>query len=435
VAEDIFLGPAFLGNTTAPVQLLLNTRIARLEMGGKAITIAHTADGRVVRARVFVDASYEGWLLPLAGVTTSFGRESVAVFNESVAGVLDEPHNASTPEHPFTSQHQLWTGLDPRWPNGSLIPLITPPPGPVGSGDDRLQAFNVLVTLTSNTSNMVQPWPRPTRYDPTQFELLRRYIAANNITSFYKTGLCCGGSLPALPGLNRSKYDVNSQKLDFQGLNWPYAKAIVDNDWAAQEAVWNAHRDLTLGAYYMLSIDPVFSEEMTQVGLPLDEHIACGHLPCQVYVREALRMVSDFVFTQADRETAVNKSDTVGMGSYSIDVMHGSTFASPLYGILQEGGMQAPSFLPPSLPPFQIPWRALIPRRAEVSNLIVPTAVSSSHVGFCAIRLEPTWLVLGESAGVAAALVAAGGGGGVVQDLDVPTLQARLRALGQVLEL
>jgi hypothetical protein len=127
------------------------------------------------------------------------------------------------------------------------------------------------------------------------------------------------------------------------------------------------------------------------------------------------------------------------MGAYSVDVIHVSRYAAASTGgstqedVVMEGGIQAPSFLPPSLPPFQIPYRALLPKRAEATNLLVPVAVSSTHVGFCAIRLEPTWTVLGESAGVAAAQAVKAGA--AVQDLDVGALQERLRELGQVLEL
>jgi hypothetical protein len=309
----------------------------------------------------------------------------------------------------------------------------------VGSGDGRLQAWNLRFTLTNDSANMLQPWPRPAAYDPARMELLLRYLTARNATTFTHTGRCCCAALPAPPGRPRTKFDVNSQRTDFQGLNAGYAEAIRAGDWAAQERILQAHRDLTLSYFYFLQTDPrlpaSMRASMSAFGLPLDEHVTCGHLPCQVYVREALRMVSDFVFTQWDVEVNTTKPDSVGMGAYTIDVMHGSLYAAadPAAGILQEGGMQAPSWLPPSFAPFQLPYRALTPRRAEAANLLVPVALSASHVGFCAVRLEPTWTVLGESAGVAAAMAARAGV--AVQDVDVGALQARLRALGQVLEL
>ena len=444
VALATFLGPAFLGNASTPVAVHASTRLTGITTSSpdgvnRRILAGVTAAGDTVEGGAWIDATYEGLLMSLAGVSTTFGREAAAQYNESVAGVLPEPHNASTPTHPFTSQGQLWTGVSPLWPNGSLIPLVGPPPGTVGSDDDRLQAWNLRFTLTNDTANMLQPWPRPASYDPATMELLLRYIRARNATVFTHTGLCCGGTLPAPVGRPRSKFDVNSQRTDFQGLNWGYAQAIRAADWAAQERILQAHRDMTLSYFYFLQNDPrlpaSMRASMSEFGLPLDEHVTCGHLPCQVYVREALRMVSDVVFTQADVEVNITKIDSIGMGAYTIDVMHGSLYAAadPALGILQEGGMQAPSFLPAGFKPFQIPYRALTPRRTEATNLLVPVALSSSHVGFCAIRLEPTWTVIGESAGVAVAMALRTGVD--VQDLDVGALQVRLRALGQVLEL
>jgi hypothetical protein len=427
--------PRFLGS--GKVNIALGSRIVKVTKNGAHIVSVTLVNGTVIPVTVVIDATYEGSLLPLSGVSYSFGRESTEVFNESVAGVLPEPHFNSTPSHPFTSQGQLWEQVSPYYPNGTtVIPLIGTPPGPVGSGDDRLQAFNVRVTLTSNLSNMLQPWPRPAMYNSSWVELFKRYVISHNATTFYQSGLGPGKSLPFPPGLTASKYDPNSQRLDFQTLNYGFAQAVAANDFNAQEAILESHRQLTLAYYYFLQNDPdlpqSLRDSMDGIGLPLDEHIDCGHLPCQVYVREALRMQSDFIFTQADREINFNKSDSIGVGAYTIDVMHGSIYPDKTYSILQEGGMQAPSFLPAGLPTFQIPYRAIVPKRNQCDNLLVPTAVSSSHVGFCAIRVEPTWMVLGESAGIAAAQFVQSGIQ-YVQDLNISLLQKRLVQLGQVI--
>lgn len=202
------------------------------------------------------------------------------------------------------------------------------------------------------------------------------------------------------------------------------------------EAAWAAHRTAQLGLYYFLATDEAVPASIRasayEIGLPLDEHVACGHFPCQLYVREALRLQGDFVFTQRDVLDDVAQPDSVGRGAYSIDVMHANLWRDAQSGaLLVEGGMQAPSFLNVSIVPFQVPLRALLPRAAECTNLIVPVALSSSHVGFNAVRLEPTWAVLGESAGVAAAFAVRDDVD--VQAIDVPALQARLWQLGQVL--
>ena len=434
IATSVF--ESFLSNVTVS----LSSRITSLTMSatpsGPRITGAMLADGRTVNATVFVDASYEGFLLPLSSVSFVYGRESNTTFNESMGGVLPPIHPVWTQDKPFVAQHQLHPSPDPNttWANGTVLPLLTAPTGvAVGRGDNSTQSYAFRTTLTTNTSNMLQPWPKPDRYDPLQFEFVRRAILFNNLTSFVSvTGT--GGALP------NNKYDNNDHTYgQFPGLSFPYPEAVASNDWAAQQAVWDAHRDAYLGLFYFLSTDPSlppgFASGSREIGLPLDEHTSTGHFPGALYIREALRMQSDYIFTQDAVENGVDQPDSCGMGSYSVDIMHHFRYPTgdPTNPVLEEGGLQGPSFLNKTIPPFQIPWRALIPKRGEATNLIVPVALSSSHVGFNAVRLEPTWMVLGESAGVAAAQAVQVGVD--VQALSVPALQARLLALGQVLRL
>jgi hypothetical protein len=246
-----------------------------------------------------------------------------------------------------------------------------------------------------------------------------------------------GGALP------NAKFDNNNHNLgQFPGLSWPYPAAVAANDWAAQEAVWAAHRAAYLGLFYFLATDPRlppgFASGAREVGLPLDEYRATGHFPGALYVRECLRLVADFVFTQREFEGGGGgaHADSVAMGAYSIDIMHHSRFVNGSGWVVEEGGIQGPSFLNKTVPPFQVPFRALVPKRGQAKNLLVPVALSASHVGFNAVRLEPTWMPLGESAGVAAAQLARNAtSGAAVQELDTAVLTARLRELGQVLSL
>jgi hypothetical protein len=376
---------------------------------------------------VWLDATYEGLALPLTGASFTWGREAPQVYNESVAGVT-QPCGDVSPGHVYTCQPQVFAGVRAAWPNGTLLQGVTPPPGPAWTGDNRTQSYNFRVTLTTNASNLV-PFPRPEGYDPSAYELFRRYIALHEITNASK--LLGGTRLP------HEKYDDNNQMTDWVGESWAYPPAIAAQNQTAQDAVWSRHTTLAQGFFYFLATDPglpaALRESMRTWGLPADEFLNSGHWPPSLYVREALRLVGDFVLSQADREVSLTKQDSIGMGAYSVDVLPLSQFASINGTVEREGGIQAPSFLPPSLPPFEIPYRALVPRRSELSNLIVPVALSASHVAFCAVRLEPTWMVIGESAGVAAARAAAEGV--AVQDLDVPALQVRLRQLGQVLSL
>lgn len=446
VAADIFSGHFLARRSNVVVSLL--TRIVTVDtepdgLNGRRITSVTTEAGHVIRPRIVLDATYEGALLPMAGVSFTFGREPVISFNESAAGGVASPWPINGT---YNTQKQLPPGINPFWANGSLIPLVNEAPeGPPGSGDNRTQAYNYRITLTKNKANMIQPWPRPKNYDNRSFELFRRIIEASTWDII--------GTGGALPG---NKFDANNQLLDFAGLSWSYPGAVAAGDWAAQQAVWQQMQDLTLGLYYWLQNDASVPDRIRrltyELGLPHDEYIntSAPHdggwvpvkgFPTQLYVREALRLQGDFVFTQADRETNVEKQDSIGMGAYSIDVIHVSRYANCTaggstcgggFGVLSEGGIQAPSFLPRSLPPFQVPFRAIIPKRSDATNLLVPVAVSSTHVGFCAIRLEPTWMVIGESAGVAAALALRENV--AVQDLNIMVLQQSLRKLGQVLE-
>jgi hypothetical protein len=438
VAEKIFWW--LLNETTVTVSL--NTRITGLTLGaGARIASAQLAAGGSVSARVWIDTSYEGFLLPLANVSFHYGRESTATYNESIAGVLPVPHPVWTADKPFVAQPQIFTGVNGRAPDGSLLPGVSAAPGAVGSADAAIQAYSFRTTMTKNATNMLRPWPRPPAYDPSLFALILNGILYENKTTFDSV-IYFGGALPCVSADNETcsnKGDCNNHKFAQFYLAAAYPPAVAANDWDAQQAVWDAHRNAYLGLYYFLATDASVPQSIRDsayaFGLPLDEHVACDHFPCQLYVREALRMVSDFVLTQADIFDDVAQPDSVGRGSYSVDIMHASTFyatdASGDEVLTNEAGMQGPSFLNTTIPPFQIPYRALVPRAAEATNLLVPVALSASHVGFNAVRLEPTWMTIGESAGVAAAMAAREDVD--VQRVNIAELQARLWQLGQVL--
>ena len=445
VAEGIFRN-YFLASKPN-LTLHSNTRIVSAAAtaspsGGRRLVSVTTSTGSIFSAKYFIDCSYEGWLLPLANISYTYGREPAAQYNESAAGVT----SPSGVPGAYTVQPQLFAGVSPfvGAPGGSVLPLVqAQPPGPLGSGDSRTQAYMFRMTTTAVPGAFLQPWPRPASYNASLYELFRRVLAAKG-----------GHLLGPCSNLPNGKCDSNSQYFDQTGpgFSWDYPPAVAAGDWAAQQAVWDSYRDFQLGLAYFLQTDPLLPPavrgNMSTFGLPLDEYpLASGspgvaHFPPQLYVREALRMVSDFVLTQADRTTHTSKPDSIGMGDYTIDVLPVSRYpqrnaSTGEYGTAMEGGLQAPSFLTPGLPPFQLPYRAILPPRAQADNVLVPGALSASHLGFCAVRLEPAWMVLGESAGVAAAAAAAAAakGGGAVQDVSVPELQARLRELGQVLEL
>ena len=418
-------------NTTPSVntqETIINTTTIR-----NINNIYTTLNDTVFHGKIILDCTYEGILLPLTNISYTYGREANTTYNESVAGVLPEPHNASTPDHPFTSQPQLPYGINPYWENTTeILPLInTELPNPVGFGDLRTQSYNYRITIT-NISALKVPFPKPNNYNSSTYELFYRAITIGN----WKEGIGLGGMMPSLDSNKRyGKFDVNSQKLDQPGFSWNYPLSIITNNWTMQEEIWELHKDFTLGLLYFMSTDPRLTPEfrafMQSIGFSNDEFINYDNFPPQLYIREALRLQSDYIFTQYDREINYTKHDSIGMGSYSIDVLHVSRYPDKIYGVLEEGGLQAPSFLPPSLPPFEIPYRIIIPKENEVNNLLVPVAVSASHLGFCAIRLEPTWMIIGESAGIAATIALRYNT--TVQNINISLLQNRLQELGQIL--
>jgi len=365
-------------------------------------------------ARAFVDATYEGDLVDAAGLATAVGREGAAQYNESHGGVLPEPNDFSS--------HQFRVFVDGRDAAGRALPLLdTPPPGPVGSADARVQAYNFRICMTTNASNRV-PFPRPAGYDSARWEVGRRFFAAANITGFYQVA-----SLSHLPG---GKSDTNNNgpvSTDFIGASWAWPRAGP----AARAAIFAAHVDYTLGFLYFVANDAgvpaALRASASAWGFCADEF--GGGLPQQLYVREGRRLVGDWVFTQRDRQTDVRKADSVGLFSYNIDSHNSGRFVDAAGGARNEGDFELFGG-----PLGQMPYRALLPARAAAAgaNVLAPVPLSASHMGYGCLRLEPQLLMLGQAAGVAAAQALAEGVD--VQDVDVPRLQARLRELGAKLD-
>jgi len=366
-------------------------------------------------AKVFLDASYEGDLLGSAGVSFVVGRESVAQYNESVNGRLFVPNHYGG--------HQFGVPVNYTWPNGTILPLIyTGDPGQVGQGDNKVEAYNFRMCLTTNVSNRV-PIPAPTGYDPSMWELFRRYLVAANITSIHEVM-----NISPMPN---SKTDINNNgaiSTDVIGASWEWPLATP----ARRAQLWTDHRTYTQGFFYFLGNDPAvpasMRQEMLEYGFPKDEFVDNGGWPWQLYVREARRMVStEFLFTQGCREqTNFSVPDSIGLLSYNSDTHNAQRFPQGEY-VRNEGDVEMFG----NLGPGQMPFRMTVPSRNEITNLIVPVSVSATHIGFGAIRLEPQWLILGQSCGVAAAQAITSNV--AVQDISIAQLQARLIELKQLL--
>jgi hypothetical protein len=377
-------------------------------------------------AAVYVDASYEGDLLPRFGVPYAVGRESRELHGERWAG--RQP--ATRP-----GKHNFEVRLSPFAESGELLAFIRQPEldergwpcDRLGEGDGGLQAYGFRVCLTDRPGNRL-PFEQPDEYDPSEFELLRRYLAAVEVEAHDLLGL-----VPDL--LPNGKCDVNSigpfslNVLDGSNRDYP------DGDTATRARVRERHLRYTQALLYFLSHDDDVPEriraELQRWGTCADEFADTGGWPHQLYVRDSRRMVGDYVLCESDLLDARPQPDAVAVGSYNIDIREVERTWRYLPEYVREPAVFNEGYLSVAVPPYPIPYRSLTPRREDASNLLVPVCLSASHVAFGSVRMEPTLMLLGNAAGVAAAQAARRGV--AVQDVDVSGVQEALRASGQVL--
>lgn len=372
-------------------------------------------NGERFRAKVFADCSYEGDLMAQAKVSYTVGREGSEKYGESLAGVRDK-----------TPKHQFLFDVPARDENGDLLPEISPgKPGPPGTPDNGVQAYNFRVIATNVGHNRI-PWPKPANYDPKRYELLARHLSAfakhNGRPPIFN-------EVAHIAPIPNGKADLNNNgpfSTDVIGRNFGYP----DGSYADRERIWQDHVEYVQGFFYFLANDPrvpaSLREEVNEWGLPKDEFVDTGHWPHQLYVREARRMVGEFVATQKDLQTELTKPDVIGMGSYNSDSHNIQRFENERGMAENEGDMQVP------VKPYQIPYRVLLPKRTEAENLLVPVCFSASHVAYSSLRMEPQYMILGHAAGVAAALAIRDGRS--VQTIPVPELQKILRSEAGVFE-
>jgi len=389
----------------------------RLDLAGgvskerDAIRSIRMENGRAYAGRIFVDATYEGDLMAKAGVSYHVGREANAVYGETLNGV--QTRNATS--------HQFKVRVDPYVapgdPRSGLVPgLHDGGPGEEGSGDRRVQAYNFRMTLTDAPANRL-PIPRPAGYDPLRYELLRRYVAAGVFDA-----LDLNSPMP-----NR-KTDVNNHgafSSDHIGANYEYPDA--DHD--ARERIFRDHASYVGGLWYFLQNDErlpaAVREKASRWGLCRDEFADAGHWPHQLYVREARRMIGEIVMTEHHCRGAQRVEDAVGLAAYGMDSHNVQRY-------VEDGAARNEGDVQVGVPgPYPVSFRAIVPKRAEATNLLVPVALSASHIAYGSIRMEPVFMILAQSAATAASLAL--DGNGVVQDVPYPRLRERLLADGQVL--
>jgi hypothetical protein len=395
----------------AGVTVRRNQHLTNVEREGTRLRSISMEDGSTLRCAMYIDASYEGDLMARAGVAYTIGREANAKYGETLDGVqFGHPaHNFKVAVDPYRV---------PGDPSSGLLPGVSAEPlGENGDGDRRVQAYNFRLTLTKDRNNW-RPIPKPAGYDPLTYELLRRYIAAG-VFDALKLSI-------AIPN---GKTDTNHHggfSTDFIGGNydWP------DGDYATRERIFQAHLGFQMGLFWFLCHDErlpaAVRDESCQWGLPKDEFAETGGWPHQLYVREGRRMVSDLVMTEHHCRAKEVVKDPIALAAYGMD-SHNTRRVVVNGAVKNEGNVEEEVHAP-----FPIGYRAIVPRRGEAENLLVPVALSATHIAYGSIRMEPVFMIVGQSAATAAVLAL--DAKVPVQDLDYAALERRLRADKQVLE-
>ena len=360
----------------------------------------------VVRARQFIDCSYEGDLIARAGVSYFTGRESKDAYDESLNGVqLSIQHQFPDSIDPYRIEGEPASGL--CW--GISDNVLQP----AGAGDSCIQAYNFRLCLTDRPDNR-RPFEKPASYDPAKYELLARAVrkmpADINQYLLYNTGQ------------PDAKYDVNNRgplSTDMIGMNHAYP----DGDYETRARIWQEHVEYTKGLMYFLSHDERIPEalrsKVDELGWAKDEFADNDNFPTQLYVREARRLHGEYVMTQHNCQGDETVGDGVGMAAYGMD-SHNCQRIVTNGMVKNEGDVQYGGF-----PPYPVSYRSLTPRRGECTNLLAPVCISSTHIAYGSIRMEPVFMVLGQSAAVAASMAI--DAGCAVQDVDVDALRKKLR--------
>ena len=384
---------------------------------GRRIVSIRTLAGTAYVARMFVDATYEGDLMAAAGVTYTTGREGNRQYGETLNGVQTERARS----HQFTNKVDPY--VVPGDPESGLLPRIHDRgPGEEGQADEKIQAYNFRLCMTNVPENRA-PFEKPEGYDARQYELLLRDLVAGSRHVF--------GKFDPVPNVKTDTNNHGSFSTDNIGMNWDYPEASYER----RKQIVAEHVRYQKGYYFFLINDPRVPEDvrtrMGQWGLAKDEFRGTGHWPHQIYVREARRMVADFVVTENHVRRTQPTPDSIGMGSYNMDSHNVQRYvardADGKAYARNEGDIQvSPGG------PYPIGYRAIVPKSGEVENLFVPVALSASHIAYGSIRMEPVFMILGQSAATAA--VMAIDAGVPVQKVDYGQLGRRLLADGQVLD-
>ena len=383
---------------------------------GERVESITTLSGNTYIGRMFIDATYEGDLMAAAGAQYHVGREANATYGENwngvQTGVLHHRH------HFGVLKKQVSPYVVPGNPKSGVLPRIsTAVPDEVGTGDKRVQAYCFRMCLTDLPDNRL-PFGKPEGYDPAQYELLARIYEAGWDETF--------NMFVRIPN---HKTDVNNHgpmSTDNIGFNYEYPEASYER----RQKINREHEHYQKGWLYFIANDPrvpkPVRQEMNRWGLAKDEFVDNGHWPYQLYIREARRMVGKYVMTENDLLKKRATPESVGMGSYTIDSHNVQRYITPEGFVQNEGDISVSC-----KGAYEIGYGSLVPRAGQCANLLVPVCLSSSHIAYGSIRMEPVFMILGQSAATAAVL--AMDNAVAVQDIPYNELRDRLLADGQVL--
>jgi hypothetical protein len=400
----------------ARVTPLMNERLDRrhgMEKRGGRIESITMESGRAFAAKMFIDASYEGDLMAAAGVAFHVGREANAVYGETLNGIEpklnDKNHRFVKLVDPFVKPGDAKSGL--------LAGVQVTKLPRDGSGDSEVQAYCYRLCTTDVAENR-RPWPKPVGYDNSRYELLlRNFEAGDNRAPWHPLWM---------PNRKTDTNNNGAFSTDYIGGNYDYPNA----DYAARERIIVDHKSYQQGLLWTLANSPrvpaKVRDEFDRLGLAKDEFVDNDNWPTQLYVREARRMIGEYMMTEHNCRGKKVAEDSIGMGAYGMDSHNCQRYVTTDGHVQNEGDVQVHGFKP-----YPISYRAIVPKADECENLLVPVCLSSSHISYGSIRMEPVFMILGQSAATAAAVAI--DDGVTVQKVKYDELGARLRADRQVL--
>ncbi len=414
VAEIVFEG--FVSEYNIPVYRneWLNRESGVVMKDSKIVSLT-TLSGKTFEGKMFIDATYEGDLMASAKISYTVGREACSVYNEQwngvQAGVYHHGHYFKTNIDPY---------IIPGYPDSGLLPYISNEPiQPNCTGDDKIQAYCFRLCMSNHPDNRV-PFEKPENYDPMNYELLARVFESGWNEWFNKYDM-----------IPNRKTDTNNHgpfSTDFIGMNYDYPEASYER----RRKIIEEHMNYQKGLLYFVLTDERVPEnvrnEMSRWGLAKDEFTDNGNWPYQLYIREARRMIGTYVTTENEVLGKINVKDPVGMGSYAMDSHNVQRYVTKEGYVQNEGDVG----VHPGKP-YKISYGSLIPKKVECTNLLVPVCVSSSHIAFGSIRMEPVFMILGQSAAAAACMAI--DQKEAVQDIDYALLKDKLLSKNQILEI